>query len=104
MTSTPVDTETATSRNPSLSAPTGQSSQETGYHAQRGSGASAEPARLVPGAAPPRRAVALGGEEGAKSTGARKRLAASALSPDPKVSEGSDTAKLREMVMAGLPK
>ncbi len=63
-----------------------------------------QPARMVPGATRTRRAVATGGEEGTRSAGACKRLAASALSPDPKVSENSDTAKLREMVMASLPK
>ena len=45
-----------------------------------------------------------GGGDGTKPTGARKRLAASALSPDPKVSEDSDTAKLKEMVLASIPK
>ena len=96
---TPIDTEASKSIHPRVEpsnpAPTDSSSQGPGYHAQRGSGASAaQPARMVPGATRTRRAVVSGGEDGTKSTGARKRLAASALSPDPKISEDSDTAKL----------
>ena len=77
-----------------------------GYQDTHGSGASAQSvsARLVPGATRTRRAVASGGEDGASATGSRKRLAAAALLPDPKVSADSDTAKLQEMVMASIPK
>ncbi len=86
--------------------------QPSGYRAQHGSGASAQPvsARLVPGPPRPRRAVAatakwaLGGEDGTSAVGARKRLATSALSPVPKVSADSDTAKLQELVLANIPK
>ncbi|MBV60664.1 MAG: hypothetical protein CMH65_05125 [Nevskiales bacterium] len=91
---------------PTPSDPTGQPS---GYHAQHGSGASAQPvsARLVPygkGPQRPRRAVALGGEDSTSAVGARKRLATSALSPVPQVSADSDTAKLQELVLASIPK
>ncbi len=80
--------------------------QPSGYRAQHGSGASAQPvsARLVPGPPRPRRAVTLGGEDGTSAVGARKRLATSALSPVPKVSADSDTAKLQELVLANIPK
>ncbi len=87
------------------STPADSDSLPSGYHAQRGSGASALPvsARLVPdGPQRPRRAVARGGEEGQSAAGPRKRLA-TALSPDPKVSPDSDTAKLQEMVLAHMP-
>ncbi len=83
------------------STPADSDSQPSGYHDQRGSGASALPvsARLVPdGPQRPRRAVARGGEDGQSAAGPRKRLA-TALSPDPKVSPDSDTAKLQEMVL-----
>ncbi len=90
---------------PGAAPPDSASEPRPGYHAQRGSGAAAtQPARMVPGAARARRAVAAGGEEGTSEAGARKRLAASALSPDPKVSADSDTARLQELVLASLPK
>ncbi len=90
---------------PPQATPQDPASQPPGYQDQHGSGAVAQqPARVVPGAQRKRRTVAVGGEKGTTSTSGRKRLAASALSPDPKVSADSDTAKLQELVLASLPK
>ncbi len=77
--------------------------QGAGYHVRHGSGASGQsPARLVPGGARTRRAATAGGEDGTSATGGRKRLAASALSPDPKVLPESDTAKLQELLVGNV--
>ncbi len=100
---TPADSESRVAHSPPT--PLDATLEGSGYHAQRGSGALATARPLVPEATRTRRAVAIGGGESAKSrSGARKRLAASALSPDPKVSADSDTARLQEMVLASLPK
>ena len=105
----PATRDPSTTSNPRVDppepTPQGSESQAPGYQDQHGSGASAHPpARPVPGPTRTHRAVPYGGGDGTKPTGARKRLAASALSPDPKVSEDSDTAKLKEMVLASIPK
>ncbi len=98
-----VTSDSQPSTSQPVSTPLDPANQPPGYRAQHGSGASAQPvsARLVPGPQRPRRA-----SRSPRSTaaGARKRLATSALSPDPKVSADSDTAKLQELVLASIPK
>ncbi len=74
-----------------------------GYQNQHGSGAVAPDVSTpaVPGSArEPRRAV----EVGSTSEVSRKRLAAAALSPDPKGMPDDATQKLQDMVVAYIPK